>query len=526
MYFRMMYALVGLNPAPYHALSYLVHLFNVALLFVFLRSCGAPTRVSWIASSLFGSFPLFFPVLASAVGMNDELALAFTIAALMLLRLDTGWAIVAAGIAFLTAILCKESVLSLPLLALALRLPDRLSAARRFTLIGMGAVFAAALLAVPPQGLSPYAVQLGPNVFHNLMTYAAWSVNLVRPIPDLVSSFDPTAWHVGVFVYGLILLSWIALGRERPLIQVGAAWWGAGLLPVLILQFQTYRHYLYPALPGLALIVATVMSSLASGLVRLTRGRGGVADDPFKWAPQSWAAGILAVCVLAYAVRASSLIAARIQARVPGTVLALDPLVRRQEVARNAIISLAQSLNTRSRTHVAVFSPEGTGIVLGARSGRRYAGPAAARGAYSLLEASLDGGGAVKLFFPNVDTIAFIGRWAQRYADYDLFLESANGHLLHFGSGPEAHETLGRVLLEQGLYSQARDYLVEVLERYPDDANIRLLFASAVFKLGDRTRAIQELDWIVRTSPDTDAGRAAAIIIGAAATDSVAQGQQ
>jgi len=522
MYFRMMYALVGLDPAPYHVLSLLVHLVNVGLLFSFLRSCRASILVSWLASSLFGSFPLFFPVLASAVGMNDELALAFTIVSLMLIRLESGWAILAAGAAFLAAILCKESVVSLPLVALAMRLPDHFSAARRLTLIGMGVVFAAALLAVPPQGLSPYAVQLGPNVFHNLMTYAAWSVNLVRPIPDLVSSFDPAAWHVGVWVYGLILASWIAL-RDRGLIQLGAAWWVVGLLPVLILEFQTYRHYLYPALPGLAVIAATGMSSLAGSLVRLTGSRKNPGNGSNR-APEWGVVAILVACSLAYAARASSLITQRIQARVPGTELALDPIVRRQEVARNALASLAQSLNTRSGARIAVFSPEGTGRVFGARSGRQYAGPAATRGAYSLLEASLDGDGAVRLFFPSIDSIAFIGKWTPRYADYDLFLASQDGRLLHAGPGPEGHVTLGRFLLEQGWYTQTRDYLAVVLERYPEEANIRLLYASAVFKLGDRARAVEELDRIVRTSPDTDAGRAAAIILRAATTDSVGHG--
>src|SRR5262249_30232666 len=146
--------------------------------------------------------------------------------------------------------------------------------------------------------------------------------------------------------------------------------------------------------------------------------------------------------------------------------------------------------------------PEGTGLLLGARTGREYSRTSATSGAYSLLEASLDGGGAVRLFFPSVDSVAFIGRWTPRYADYELFLTSQDGHLLPAGHGPEAHKTLGRWLLENGQFPQVRDYLVEVLERYPDDTEIRLLYASALFKLGDRELAFWELNRIAKTAPE------------------------
>ena len=521
LYFRAMVAAVGLDPGPYHLLSLLVHLVDVVLLFGFLRACGASSSVAGLACSLFGTFPLFFPLLASAVGMNDELALGFTLVALLLVRLGGVWPIPAAGAAFLTAILCKESVLSLPLLTLAMGLPDQHRWARRFTLLGIGLVFAAALLVVPPQGLSPYAVQFGPNVFHNLMTYAAWSVDLVRPIPDLVSSYDPTAWHVGIIVYGAIVAAWIVSRRDRPLLGFGAAWWVTGLLPVLILRFQTYRHYLYPALPGLSLVVATIVASAARAITRTARVREATVQGPEVAVERPAVLAILVACAVGYSFRAESLITARMSARVPGTQLALDPVVRRQEVARNALASLAQYLPARSGLRVAIFTPEGTGRIFGARTGREYTPGSATRGAYSLIEASLDGGGAVRLFFPTVDTIAFIGRWKPRYADHELFLASQDGHLLPAGSGPEGHKALGRWLLEQGWYPQVRDYLVEVLERYPEDPDIRLLYASALFKLGDRALALQQLDRVASSAPGTDAGKAAAVLIKAGVADSV-----
>jgi hypothetical protein len=519
-YFKLMFATVGLDPRPYHLVSLLVHLLNVGLLFGFVRSCGASPGVAGLASSLFGTFPLFFPLLASAVGINDELALGLTLVALMLVRRDGTWPIVAAGVAFLTAILCKESVLSLPLLTLVLPLPARHRWVRRSTLLGLGLAFAATHLLIPPLGSTTYATQFGPNVFHNLMTYTAWGVNLARPIPDLVSSFDPTAWRVGVVVYGVMLAAWIVSRRDRPSIGLGVAWWVAGLLPVLILRFQTYRHYLYPALPGLALIAATVVASVASALTRRRGASDAAAAGPGAPAGRVVVA-ILAACAIVYAGRADTLIAARMSARIPGTQLALDPGVRREEVARNALASLARYLPAQSGLRVAIFSPAGTGRVMGARTGRQYADSAAT--AYSLIEASLDGGGAVRLFFPALDSIAFIERWTPGVAGYELFLASQDGHLLPAGSGPDGHTALGRWLLAQGWHAQVRDYLSEVVLVYPEDADIRLLYASALFKLGDRTLALEHLDRITKTAPDTDAGKAAATLIEAAAADANAR---
>jgi predicted Zn-dependent protease len=229
---------------------------------------------------------------------------------------------------------------------------------------------------------------------------------------------------------------------------------------------------------------------------------------------------MLIACAIGYAVRAEALIVARIGTRIAGTQLALDPVVRRQDVARHALASLAQSLPARRDLRVAVFSPRGSGKILGARTGREYSPRAATGGAYSLIEASLDGGGAVRLFFPTVDSIAFIDQWQPRYADYELFLASQDGTLLAAGSGPDAHKTLGRWLLEHGWFAEVRDYLSQVLERYPEDADIRLLYASALIKLGERSAAVDQLARITRSAPGSDAGEAAAILVRAVAADS------
>jgi hypothetical protein len=201
--------------------------------------------------------------------------------------------------------------------------------------------------------LEPYAIGFGANVFHNAMTYASWAVNLTRPMPDLISSYDPTAWRVGIWVYLSIAVAFVLLASSRNLIRIGAIWWIAGLAPVVALKYQTFRHYLYPALPGLALVVAVVTTVLLQRLIGTLAGE----SNPIRLRV---VAAILALFAIGYSIRSDQLIRERVFARVSGTSLALDPSVRKQEIAGNALGSIAQQLPTGDSAKIAILEPEGT----------------------------------------------------------------------------------------------------------------------------------------------------------------------
>ncbi|HUK63993.1 MAG TPA: hypothetical protein VLV15_11685, partial [Dongiaceae bacterium] len=180
LYFRMMYMLVGPNPRAFHLVTYGLHLVNVVLVYALARSFGVRRVIAGAAAGLFGAFPLFLVLLSSGVGMNDELALTLAIAALLVLERPGRAARVAASALFTLAMICKESVLFLPLLALVPRGgATRSAAARRVApLLVIAACFAILFFVLRPSGLAPdrviYAMQFGPNLFHNLMTYLCW----------------------------------------------------------------------------------------------------------------------------------------------------------------------------------------------------------------------------------------------------------------------------------------------------------------------------------------------------------------
>ena len=511
LYFRFMVRIAGLDPLPFHAVTMALHLANIGLVLRFARAQGVSGRVAALAATLFGVFPLFSTVLSSAVGINDELALALALGALLALRMKGVAGILLPVTLFALALLSKESVVFLPLLAFLPggREPSRPHGARALAVVAIAAL--ALLPFVRPIRTSEaaiYSVQFGANLFHNLMTYASWAVNVTNPLPDLVSSYDPHAWHTGIWVALAALVSLLALGRSEPAVRIGWVWFVLGLLPVLPLVHLTYRHYLYPAIPGLALATAgTVMSAIEWLAGRIQRGAPGRVRAP-------WRIGAVAAVALAlaYTAAADGLVRQRFAARVPGTDLALDPVFRRQEVAAQALASFNRQL-TPDHSRVGILLPEGTERVFGARSGREYARVPRGGQPYDLLEECLDHGRAVRLFFPWVDSVAFIARWTGAYRDFDLFAPSAGGRLSAMGNGPAALNNVAKWMMENGWYPQAREHLQGALEAYPTDPGLRLGYGAALFRTGDRAGAVAELEQLVREAPGDSAAMAARAIL-------------
>jgi hypothetical protein len=307
LYFRTMVHVVGLNPLAFHAIGLLVHLLVLCALYALFRATGFVRGVALTAVALFGMMLLHVVLLSAAVGINDETALLFALVGLLLTARGQR---VLGGLTYALSLFCKESVFFLPyaLLVQRQRIALRATLARMWLVIVITLSFAVISIALRARGLAPagaaYSFQIGSNVFHNLMTYSVWSIDLLHPNPDLVSSFNTTAWHVGLPLYLAIGLLYWRLPSERFAIRFGMAWWLLGLLPVLGLEFQTYRHYLYPALPGLALVAASLMVRFVSSAVVV------VAATAKRRA--AIAALILAVLVVSYAARANRLITRRL----------------------------------------------------------------------------------------------------------------------------------------------------------------------------------------------------------------------
>jgi len=240
LYIRFMLGVFGLAPLPFHIVSMALHLVNTGFAYRLGRAGGLPAPAAFFAAAMFGASPLFYSVLPSAVNINDVLALTYVHLALLALEKPTP-ARAAGGVACLIiALLSKEAVVFVPFAAVLLPRPGEgiAGAARRLApLLVTGVAFAGLYLAFRTHGLGTggeaYAFGFGVNLFHNLMTYARWCVDVRFPGGGAP---DPRAWHIGIWPLVAFALAAALSRARRDVIRFGAAWWLLGLVPVLAMQ--------------------------------------------------------------------------------------------------------------------------------------------------------------------------------------------------------------------------------------------------------------------------------------------------
>ena len=533
LYPRLMLRLFAPQPLPFHVVSMALHLVNTAFVFRMGRRAGLTAGASCFAAAIFGAFPLFYTVLLSAVNINDIMALTFVFLALLALETPSLARAVAAVACFALALLSKEAVLFVPFAAVLLpgageRPPA--TARRLMPLLVTGVGFAALYLAFRTRGLGTggpaYAMGFGVHLFHNLMTYALWSVDLVRTVPDSIGLPDAQAWRVGVWPLAIFAGAALLSRARRGTIVFGAAWWLLALLPVLPLVSHTYGHYLYVPLAGFAIAAAGTLEALADGagslFLRTRRPAAGAVRKPARGETQRTAgagrgteiaAALFALLAIGFALRAEVLLARRATARLGSTQLALDPFTRKMEVALAAIQTLKGQLD-RPRDTVVVFTPSGLGRAVSAKTGMEVTSVPANAPSYDVTEAVLGGGRALRLFEPRLDSVVFTNRWMAEYRDFTLYTEGQGGHLQRMGRGPRSHAQFASLMIAGGFDSQAREYLATLLGAYPDDRLIRLLYAAALSKTGAPDSARAQARLLLGGAPSDTITAAARMLIG------------
>ena len=513
LYIKGMLVLFGPRPLPFHLVSMALHLVNTALVHRTARRAGLPPAAAFFAATFFGGFHVFYMVLPSAVNINDVLALTFVFLALLAFETPTLLRSAAGVGCFVVALLSKEAVVFVP--GAAVWLPQSGTrpggAARRLApLLVTGAAFAALYLAFRKQGLGTggpaYAVGFGINLFHNLMTYARWSIDVIR-FPG-GGTPDPAAWRVGLLPLAAFALAAAASPARRAVILAGAAWWLLGLVPVLPLLAHSYGHYLYVPMAGFALALAATLDALASGIARLAARRG-VAVRGWRGSPT---AAVLVLLAIAAAARSEFLVRGRVIPRLGTSELALDPFTRKMEIAERSVTSVAGQID-RAHDSLVVFTPPGFGRTISSSTGKAVeAGPPGAP-QYDVVGAVLDGGRALRLFEPALDSVAFVSRWTPAYRNFTMYIEGPAGQLAKIGRTPETHAKFAGDLLDAGYAVQARDYLAGLVEAYPRDRMMRLLLATALAQTGDPDHARTQARLVAEVAPQDSVATLARLLL-------------
>lgn len=309
-------SLFDFTPLTFHAANIALYA-ALGLLLHAALSCVLAPGIAWLATLLFLVHPVHTEAVASAVGGTELLAALGALAACWLVWRTpaTPRSLALAGAAMLAALLAKETVILLPLVAAlgvwlqgrprrdvlltlaALSVPVGLYFGLRYQVVG--SFLAAPQVQIAPLdnplvALAPFErAQNGLLLLARALGLLLWPATLSADysLAAIPISRSAWTWLAALALHaGLLALAW-ARRRETPAWLLGAAFFYLGLLPVANVLFAGgtifgERFLLLPAL-GIALPIAW-------GLARLAQG------SPAR---RRWAFGVLAILLMAGGVR-------------------------------------------------------------------------------------------------------------------------------------------------------------------------------------------------------------------------------
>lgn len=251
----------------------LLHALNSVLVYLYARRLLEDETRALLAGLLFAFFPASTEAIAVSAFKGHPAAFAFILAAL--LAWESGSPAVYAF--FALGLLCKETALLVPVLALLRRRPAPAQWAffASIALAYLGIRFLW-LLPVPPAGA------LVPPGWASVQSFGWYLLRLLWPHPLCLESSLPSGWlHPAAGVLFLCGLAW----RRSALL----AWIGLGLLPVLhLVPFANYSpvadRYLYLPAAGFCLLLARLPRALPAVLLvawgAMTLKRNALFSDP------------------------------------------------------------------------------------------------------------------------------------------------------------------------------------------------------------------------------------------------------
>lgn len=413
--------LFGLHPAAFHAASLAAHLACGMLVFLVARALSAGRTAALFSACVFATHPALYAAVYSISSAGEILSCAFVLAAALFMlraaRPERPQGLLLTAVLFAASLLSKETALLFPILVFFIYWQRGFGLRRAVLPFAVMAAVAAAygylfyranIFGV--RGASsagqPYVLTFGPLLLTSLQTYFKWALDVVQPLKgESMNVLDQKAsvWLLG----GAALFGLLLLGRaDRKKTAYCILWFMLSLLPVIPLTSHPYHYYLYLPLAGLCPAVGLLLSR------RLGRAR---LDAP------------VSAALLVLFVFNSSIAVSRIErATVVNSARRKDPVFDRAIVAGNLINDLRR-VEMPAGTRLVLVSPL-TAISEGRLTEHPYLVMGGPYWDTNLRAAVADGTG-IRLFFPQVDSVAFARDTSSGYAGFTAVDYTWDGHV-------------------------------------------------------------------------------------------------
>jgi Flp pilus assembly protein TadD len=276
-------SLWGMRPPGFHLTNVLLNCANCALVALLLAELLASFWPALLGGLAFAFHAAHVESVSFVSGRTDLMMTLFVLLAFLALlrfrRRPTGTWLGLTVVPFAVALLCKETALLFPALALFAVLPEFRQPARRrrfALLLGTMVAVLAAYLAVRTAvltGRSPGWGDVGPGMRFMLAvnSFGRYAVSSLLPFDRTISYPDPRAlaafgWPTMAAVAALAALTWAAVRRHSTPVGIGAVWFVLSILPAcnLLPPGQSYvsQRMLYLPTVGTVLAAAALGTSL------------------------------------------------------------------------------------------------------------------------------------------------------------------------------------------------------------------------------------------------------------------------
>jgi len=429
-YFRVGHLLFGLNPVAFHTVSLTLHAACGLLVFLVARALSLGRTTSLLCACLFVAHPALYASVCAISSTGEILSCVFVLAAALYLlraqRPERPGGLLLLATLFAASLLSKETAIFFPILVFFIYWQRRLSLKRAlapFSVLAAVAVAYACLfyranmfgIREAPAAGEPYVVTLGPALVTSVQTYFKWSLNFLEALkrhPMNVLDEKASVWLVaGAALFAVMLLS----RRDRRKSVYCILWFLITLLPVIPLTSHPYHYYLYMPLAGLCPAVGL----LISGRLRKT-----TLEAP------------ISAALLVLFVFNSYILVSRIErATVVDSARRKDPVFDRAIVAGNLITDL-RAVGLPEQSRLLLVSPL-KAIMEGRVAEHPYLVMGGSYWDTNLRTAIAEGIG-VRLFFPQVDTVAFAQEMTPQFEGFTAVGYTWDGHVRTAGQVPAA----------------------------------------------------------------------------------------